>query len=135
MVDEVMRVYSTLITREARRTRSAASRLTLPRFLGCPDLPVAKREKKAGRLIVPNEGMHFNGVLVLSEFGRGRLDPENDLPSKPYCIPGRPLQRIHVTPVEYGSMVPYALKFIEMAGDWDDFLILPRTPSELPPKP
>src|SRR4051794_41037839 len=75
MRNEVERVYATLVTREVRRPRSRRSQGDMPRFFGCPDYPVPKRDKLSNRLVVVNEGMHFNGILVLSEFGRGLLDP------------------------------------------------------------
>src|SRR4051812_36645423 len=56
MADEVTRVYATLVTREVRRPRSVQSLGDMPRFFGCPDLPVPKRDKRAGRLVVANEG-------------------------------------------------------------------------------
>lgn len=93
---------------------------------------VPKRDKRSKRLIVANEGMHFNGMLVLSDFGRGLLDPERDLPREPYVRVGGCLERIHVTPIEYGSMASYTLKNIRRVGDHDDILVLPRTLSELP---
>ncbi|MGY4512943.1 hypothetical protein ACVIN2_006397 [Bradyrhizobium sp. USDA 3650] len=131
MKDEVCRVYAMLVTREVRRPRSLGSKCAMPRFFGCPDLPVPKRDKHNRRLVVANEGMHFNGVLVLSPFGRGKLDPEHDLDAEPYVRSDGKLERIDVTPIEYGSMAHYTFKTIERGGDWDDILILPRSSSEL----
>jgi hypothetical protein len=131
MKEEVSRVYATLLTREVRRPRSIQCQADMPRFIGCPDLPVPKRDKRSKRLMVANEGMHFNGILVLSHFGRGLLDPERDLPHEPYCLPGGRLERIDVTPIEYGSMASYAFKTIKTPERWDDILILPRARSEL----
>lgn len=132
MSDEVCRVYATLVTREVRRPRSSGSQYAMPRFFGCPDFPVPKLDKHTRRLVVANEGMHFNGLLVLSPFGRGELDPEHDLDAEPYVRSDGRLERIHVTPVDYGSMAHYTFKAIERSGNWDDILILPRSPSELP---
>lgn len=131
MKDEVCRVYATLVTREVRRPRSSGSQYAMPRFFGCPDFPVPKRDKHSHRLVVANEGMHFNGLLVLSPFGRGELDPEHDLDGEPYVRSNGRLDRIHVTPVDFGSMAHYTFKSIERGGNWDDILILPRSPSEL----
>ena len=108
-----------------------ATQEDVPRFFGCPDLPVPKWDKRKKRLVVANEGLHFNGILVLSHFGRGLLDPERDLPREPYVLPGRRLERIHVTPIEEGSMASYTFKSIGKASDQDDILILPRTCSEM----
>jgi hypothetical protein len=132
MRNEVERVYATLVTREVRRPRSICSQPCMPRFFGCPDYPVVKRDKKVRRLVVANEGAHFNGILVLSDFGRGLLDPEKDLPHAPYVLHGGPLERIHVTPIEHGSMASYTFKSIRKITDQEDVLILPRTLSEMP---
>lgn len=67
-------------------------------------------DKSNHRLVLANEGMHFNGLLVLSPFGRGQLDPERDLNAEPYVRSEGKLERIHVTPVEYGSMARYTFK-------------------------
>jgi hypothetical protein len=131
MKNEVTRVYATLVTREVRRPRSEQSQGEMPRFFGCPDLPVPKRDKRSRRLVLANEGMHFNGILVLSHFGRGLLDPQRDLPREPYVRAGGPLERIHVTPIEYGSMASYTFKSIKRIGDDEDVLILPRALGEL----
>src|SRR5882762_4643804 len=45
MVDEICRVYSTLVTNDVRRPRSPAWNAWLPRFFGCFDFPVYKNEK------------------------------------------------------------------------------------------
>src|SRR6266404_8401119 len=73
MRNEVERVYATLVTREVRRPLSVQSQGDMPRFFGCPDYPVPKRDKRSRRLVVANEGMHFNGILMISHFGRGLL--------------------------------------------------------------
>lgn len=135
MKNEVERVYATLVTREVRRPRSAWSKGDMPRFFGCPDLPVPKRDKHLRRLVVANEGMHYNGILLLSHFGRGLFEPERDLPREPYVRPGGCLERIHVMPIEYGSMASYTFKNIRRAEDQKEILILPRTLSELSERP
>jgi len=131
MREEVMRVYATLLTREVRRPRSSSAQGDMPRFFGCPDLPVPKRNKCTKRLTVANEGMHFNGILVLSNLGRGQLNPELDLPREPYVRSGGHLERVHVTPIEHDSMASYTFKTVERYGHWDDILVLPRSRSEL----
>jgi len=76
--------------------------------------------------------VHFNGILALSELGRGKCDPEQDFQHRRYCPLGGPLERIDVTRVRYDSMGDYAFKGV-LNGKiaWDDILILPRTNSEL----
>jgi hypothetical protein len=75
--------------------------------------------------------MHFNGILMVSHFGRGLLDPERDLAEAPYVLSGGTLERIHVTRIEEGSMASYTFKSIRKLDDEDDILILPRSAGEL----
>ncbi|MCC8952703.1 hypothetical protein H8B02_04240 [Bradyrhizobium sp. Pear77] len=133
MRDEVERVYSILLTREVRRPHSQLAERQMPIFVGCPDLPVPKRDKVTRRLVVANDGWHFNGVLVLSSFSRGKFDPGIDFERLQdlFCPAERPLERICATRIEYGSMVDYSMKAL-IAGriGWDDILILPKSQSE-----
>lgn len=144
MEDEVMRVYSKLLTREVRRPRSPGvetpdwvyvdlpRRWDMPIFIGSPDLPVIKRDKRTNRLLVPNDGLHFNGLLLLSRLGRGKFDPGRDLNTEGYVPKGGSLERIHVTSDVDGEMADYTLKAINSGRvAWDELLILPRAMSEL----
>ncbi|MBR0795644.1 hypothetical protein JQ615_09615 [Bradyrhizobium jicamae] len=133
MRDEVERVYSILLTREVRRPHSPLAERQMPVFVGCPDLPVPKRDKATRRLVVANDGWHFNGVLVLSSFSRGKFDPEIDFERlrHVFCPTERRLERIWPTRIEYGSMADYTMKALKNGRvDWDDILVLPRSQSE-----
>lgn len=50
-----------------------------------------------------------------------------------YVGQGRPLQRLHTTPMTHGDMTDYALKaFKNGQVSYDNVLVLPRAQSELP---
>ncbi|WP_166299310.1 hypothetical protein [Bradyrhizobium sp. 2S1] len=134
MRDEVERVYSILLPREVRRPHSCFAERQMPIFVGCPDLPVLKRDKVTRRLVIANSGWHFNGVLVLSSFSRGKFDPETDFERVRhlFCPAERRLERIEPTRIAYGSMADYSMKALKNGHvDWDDILILPKSQSEL----
>jgi hypothetical protein len=135
MVDEICRVYSTLVTNDVRRPRSPAWNAWLPRFFGCFDFPVYKNEKVSLREVIVNCGLHFNGLYFISPRSRlgcslGEHFAANEIR---YYGHGRPLHRIHVTEMTYGDMTDYALKAYKNGRiSYDDVLVLPRSLSELP---
>lgn len=141
MAAEVTRVFSTLVTRVARKPKLPGAVEFLPTFIGCPDLPVYKREKELLRNVVVNGGLHFNGVLVLppkrhcrrgSDLHTGGLKRHFDQNQHLYYKDEYPLDRLHATRIRENTMVDYALKaFKSGKNDSDDILILPRAISEL----
>ena len=141
MIDEVTRVFSTLITRVVRKPKSPSAKQFLPLFVGCPDLPVHKKEKELLRNVVVNDALHFNGVLVLppkrhcrrgSDLHTGGLKRHFDQNQHLYYKDEYPLDRLHATRIRENTMVDYALKaFKSGKNDSDDILILPRAISEL----
>lgn len=142
MHSEMERVYATLLTRIVRKPESKNRQHLRPVFVGAPDYPVWKREKKTclSNLKV-NDGLHFNGVIAVPRrrlcdprvnAALGRL-PESRLDvglvkhfrreQARYC--NEKLGRVHVTPVVEGTMVGYALKTIQIGRvPYDSILIL-----------
>lgn len=136
MTNEVCRVYRTLLSRVVRKPRSLAWNQYCPIFVGCPDLPVAKREKDLVRNLNVNGGLHFNGCLLLPPYDRCRLNEPLDKHfrrhQERYYWDEHPLDRIHVEPTQDGTMIDYAFKHIIRGNvPYDDILILPRARSEL----
>ncbi|HYW84729.1 MAG TPA: hypothetical protein VFB30_15810, partial [Spirochaetia bacterium] len=64
MMDELHRVYSTLLTRVHRKPRTAPAD-TLPILIGAADLPVYKRDRKSSPLVLCNDGLHFHALLLV----------------------------------------------------------------------
>lgn len=133
MEDEAERVYRTLLTRVVRSPRKQIG--SLPIFWGCPDFPVWKVGKVSRRDEGVNAGRHYNGLLFLPPVSRLEcsLSEHFDQNSEQYVGRGRPLQRLHVTPMSFGNMSDYALKAFKRGHiAYDNVLILPRALSELP---
>ena len=133
MEDEACRVYRTLITRIAREPRKEIDRL--PVFWGCPDFPVWKWQKVSPRDENINGGRHYNGLFFIPPDSRLQCSLGEHFDEKPklYVGQGRPLARLHTTPMTKGNMTDYALKAFKSGRiSYDNVLILPRAQSELP---
>jgi hypothetical protein len=136
MTDEVFRVYNSLLTNVIRKPKSPSWREYCPLFVGCPDLPVAKSDKDLVRNLNLNEGLHFNGCLLLPPEEKcrlkGHLDDHFRNHQESYYRDGYPLDRLHATFIHQKTMVDYALKHFKRGNvSHDDILILPRVSSEL----
>jgi hypothetical protein len=137
MANEVTRVYQTLLTNVVRKPKSPSWSRFCPIFIGCPDLPVAKFDKDLVRNLQVNDGLHFNGCLLLPPLDKCRLGmslkKHFDRYQGRYYRDEYPLDRIHVTYITDGTMIDYALKHLKRGTvSNDDILILPRAVSELP---
>jgi hypothetical protein len=136
MMDEVQRVYSTLITRVHRRPRTAPND-ELPLFIGAADLPVYKRDRSALPNVFCNGGLHFHVLALMPPVSRLKESLADHFAkmSGLYVGSGSSIQRIHVEPVVEGEarVVDYVLKTIlngRLSYD-EAVLVLPRTRSEL----
>lgn len=139
MTDEVMRVYSTLVTHVVRKPQSPSHLQKLPLFIGCPDAPVAKGEKELVRNVIVNDGWHFNGCLLLPPVEKCRLKGHLNIHfmrnQQFYYQDGYPLDRIHATAMDRYSIADYTLKHFKRGNvSNDDILILPRARSEFGPR-
>ena len=115
MSDEVHRVYSTLLTRVHRKPRTASTD-ELPVLIGAMDLPVYKRDKASGPMVVCNGGLHVHAVLLMPPASRlkGSLTDHFREKRDLYAGSGRSIQRIDVRPVvsDHGPLVDYVLKTV-----------------------
>jgi hypothetical protein len=136
MEDNVVRIYSILVTHVVRKPNAPVWEEYRPKFVGCPDLPVVKTKKVSAYDRVVNEGWHFNGCLLLPPQEkcrlRVRLDDHFRTHRRLYCNPNHPLVRIHVTPMNFPAISDYVLKQYSRGNvSSDDILILPRSVSEV----
>jgi hypothetical protein len=105
-----------------------------------PDRPVAKRAgKKVGAdfLTRNDNGLHFNGFLMIPPKSRFKECPIEHIKKNHEKYARRGIERIHVRGDVYnvGGLADYALKTIKRArADADDILILPKTRNEMPAK-
>ncbi len=65
MKSEISRVVGILTQQVVRKPQSESWKLLKPRFVGCSDLPVPKSKKLDADVIRVNDGLHFNGFLLV----------------------------------------------------------------------
>jgi len=134
--DEVERFYAKVVTRIVRNPRSSTASGKLPIFVGCPDLPVWKHEKASLSTVTINDGLHFNGIVLVPATSRLKTGLRTHMRQKKnfYADRKRGLRRIHVRRIRQapGYVTDYALKALKYGRiSYDDLLILPKHPSEL----
>jgi hypothetical protein len=74
MNDEVERIYSTLIMRVARKSRSPFQSHLSPILIAVPDFPVRKRGKQPLNNLSINSGLHMHGILLMPPGSRLKQD-------------------------------------------------------------
>jgi hypothetical protein len=136
MKDEVQRVYSTLLTRVHRKPRTASTD-ELPLLIGVMDLPVYKRDRASGPMVLCNGGLHVHALMLMPPASRLKESLADHFRDKPdlYAGSGRSIQRIDVRPVvsDHGRVVDYVLKTVlngRLSYD-EAVLVLPRSRGEL----
>lgn len=132
--------YAQLLTRVWKHPRAASVRALRPYWLLIADTPVAKRTKVHLRDLLPNDGLHLQGVAVMPPGSRMRkgLDEHLAREGARYCPQGGPLVSLHATPIV--SDLPYVhrynFKMLERGrGGVDDILQLPVSSAELDSRP
>jgi hypothetical protein len=115
MRDEVHRVYSTLLTRVHRKPRIASTD-ELPVLIGAMDLPIYKRDKASGPIVLCNGGLHVHALLLMPPVSRlkGSLADHFREKQEVYVASGRSIRRIDVRPVveDHRRVVDYVLKTV-----------------------
>ena len=138
MRDEVNRVYSRFLTECVRNPWSKHNLNNRPVLIACPDWPVWKRNKKDQIKILPWEGAHWGGVLLVpprNNLNVGVKDHFETVEWKAYIRAGLPLSRIHVEHISYQPQLAteYVLKSLRRRKCTpDDLLICPLSTSERP---
>lgn len=138
MEDEVMRVYSTFITRVVRNPKTSLALGRMPIFLGCPDLPYPKTKQKTSRLQNSNfnDGLHVHGILLVPRKSRLKIGTKKHfrLNRNMYVTKEHKVERIQLRKVTTDAKRPttYALKSFRRG--WlssEQLIVLPRALSEL----
>ncbi len=136
MRDEVQRVYSTLLTRVHRKPRKATAD-ELPVLVAALDLPVYKRDRASGPMVLCNGGLHVHALMMMSPTSRLKESLADHLQKNQNLYAGsrRTVQRIHVRPVvdDHQRVVDYVLKTVlngRLSYD-EAVLVLPRSRGEL----
>jgi hypothetical protein len=133
---EATRVFTTLITRVARRPTSPASVDLLPVMIAAPDMPVPKIVKPAADATSLNAGLHMHGLLLMPPRSRLKVGADEHFRDHQglYCGDRSRLDRIDVRPITHTPelVVDYLLKSVRRGRvSYDDILILPRAVAEL----
>jgi hypothetical protein len=136
MKDEVHRVYSTLLTRVHRKPRTASTDELLV-LIGAVDLPVYKRDKASGPMVLCNGGLHVHALMLMPPASRlkGSLPDHFRDKRNLYAGSGSSIQRIDVRRVveNHERVVDYVLKTVlngRLSYD-EAVLVLPRSRDEL----
>ncbi|MDA9415142.1 hypothetical protein XI04_18635 [Bradyrhizobium sp. CCBAU 11430] len=135
MLDEVLRVYSTFLTRTHRKPKTVPTH-QLPLMIAVADLPVAK-SVRSNEPTSCNGGLHFHAVLLVPPITRLKepvaqhFNDQADL----YAGLKKLVARIHVRPItstpEY--VVDYVFKTVLRGRiSYDNaVLVLPRASGEV----
>jgi hypothetical protein len=125
MKKQVSRVHDILTRSIVRKRDSESWRPSRPIFVGCPDLPVWKKDKESIRNLIVNDGLHFNAISLtppdktfVREEGdcnwypksRLKMSLERHFEQCQRFYQTEHLYRIHVTPITYDTMADYTLK-------------------------
>ncbi|BAQ44687.1 hypothetical protein Maq22A_c06715 [Methylobacterium aquaticum] len=141
MKREAERAHGWLCERVWRNAKAPSRRPWMPCWILVPDFPVAKRAKVRLRELVPNDGLHLQGVAVMPPGGRLRepLDEHLGERGARYCPRGGPLTSITATPIVAGDVAyvnTYNFKAVPRGrASFDDVLVLPLSSAELDSKP
>jgi hypothetical protein len=138
MRDEISRVYARFLTECVRYPWSERNRNNRPILIACQDWPVWKKNKKDQIKLLPWEGAHWGGILLVPPWIKlkvGVKDHFETVKRKAYIRAGLPMSRIHVEHISYQPALAteYALKSLRLRRcGIDDLLILPFSESERP---
>jgi hypothetical protein len=124
MEKDITRAYGLLLRSTIRKLDSENWQASRPIFIGCPDLPVVKREKQHIRNFMVNDGLHFNVIsLTPAIYGAARplahlflprsklkVSLEEHFRLKQEMYQTEYLYRIYATPITEGTMADYTFK-------------------------
>ena len=88
MRDEVQRVYSTLLTRVHRKPRTASAD-ELPVLVAAVDLPVYKRDRTSGPMVLCNGGLHVHALMMMPPTSRLKESLADHFRRTKTCMPDR----------------------------------------------
>ncbi len=137
---EAERAHRWLSERVWRNANAPSRRAWRPYWLLIADLPVAKRAKVSVRSLLPNEGLHLQGVAMMPPCGRLRepLDEHLARDGSRYCPGGGPLVSLYAKPITSELPYTHTYNFKMLAhgrADVDDILVLPLSGAELDSQP
>jgi hypothetical protein len=138
MRETAQQVYSAILKKMVRRPRSPNA--VRPLLIGCPDFPVFKHQKQPLYDIRPNDGLHWNGVLLAPPDSRLKTSVEQYFTEKQQQFVAnnlrqyssedwRVLTRAHTEPfdpADVGDVTGYVLKSVKnLRSSFDDISVFP----------
>ena len=121
MQGAVTGLYESVRTRFSRQPQR--DREQLPIFVGMPDLPVPKNQRKVVACNV-NGGFHFNGMMFVPHQTRA-LNGEAEAIFQRALVSQKRLERLHFTPVTHDPerVAEYTIKLAKKRPDMKDKLL------------
>jgi hypothetical protein len=128
--------YPQLCKRLERHPSREGRHKFLPRLFLFPDLPVRKSKKESLRDVCVNGGLHYNGVVLISQRARLKEPFCDHISRHQFLYVGDKIERIYVEPVTFDPcrVMEYSLK--TLAGgraDYDRGIFLPKSLGECRP--
>jgi hypothetical protein len=129
MSQEVYRVYSRFLTECVGNPWSEHNMDKRPVLIACPDWPVRKRYKHDRIKMLPWEGAHWHGILLVPAKNRltvGVKEHFEKINRKAYVRPGMALSRIHVRHISHQPRLAteYVLKSLARGRCTPDSLVV-----------
>jgi hypothetical protein len=138
MRETALQVYSAILKKMVRRPRSPNA--VRPLLIGCPDFPVFKHEKQPLCDNRPNDGLHWNGVLLAPPDSRLKISVEQyfadkqqqfvaDREQQYFFQDWRVLTKVHSEPfdsADVDDVTGYVLKSVKnFRSSLDDISVFP----------
>lgn len=132
--------YTRLLFRTWKHPRALSVRNLRPVWVLIADVPGFGSSRQPVRDLLPNDGLHLQGVVAMPPGGRLRepLDEHLAQMGDRYCPHGGPLVALHATPITSSVAYVNSYNFKSLRrgrAELDDVLILPRPASDLDSHP
>ena len=132
--------YTQLLFRTWKHPRARSVRDLRPVWVLIADVPGLGSRRLPIRDLLPNDGLHLQGVVAMPPGGRLREPLDRHLAdmSDRYCPRGGPLLALHATPITSSVAYVNSYNFKSLRrgrAELDDVLILPRPASDLDSRP
>ncbi|CAA2158544.1 hypothetical protein MBRA_03812 [Methylobacterium brachiatum] len=136
MHDAAEGAYARLLFRVWKHPRARSVRDLRPVWVLCADVPGTGGRKMRVRDLLPNDGLHLQGIAVMPPGSRLREPLNVHLAGEGhrYCPHGGPLTTLHATPITSDAAYVNSYNFKSLRqgrANFDDVLILPRPSADL----
>jgi hypothetical protein len=126
--------YPTFCTRFARNPLARSQQKYLPKMILAPDRPVFKHKKLSRADVTINQGLHYNGLMLVPKVSRCRENAADLIANNHDHYRKDGIDRIDVTPIDRNParITDYTFKTVNrLKASSDDVILLPRTVREM----